>query len=642
MLRIQSGMALALCAFFVYACNAGSNSACSDENPCKQGHSCNQDGICEEASPLQIETNMLPVGYLGIEYEGTMLASGGIKDYRWAIEYGPDWLVIEPASGRLSGIPTAPTSGTHVSISVTDDSYGDGQSLTKNFELVVDECYLGQLRACYLAELDHCYLGEQLCNEGKWQACDTINLSTSFDHCGTNCTACDPATANSCNGTCRCGTTQQCSAGSQCCDNACIDLTTPNLDHCGVCGVDCSESVLNVSAPVCENHGGVIECDYEYCSPGFHDCNSERSDGCEAPGGLNRCADCDNDCATDVVNASGVECLLGANQQYACGYASCADGWGDCDNDPTNGCEVDMRLDSRCGDCTTNCIEQDNDQICLFDQDQQLFRCGCQNDGHCAYNSQCCDDLCRNLHDNMYCGTCDNDCTQLAEHTHCLFGSQGTCGCINNGDCNTNRICCDNVCIDIDDENCGYCGYLCEDTNAGPHCNIELQRCYCADDGECNDHFGSAQVCDEHGGMDVDGCNCFGVDYCPDGPESQCCPAEVDGACVNLLTDPANCGRCGVECDDLANCVDGACECRLITPLAFCPLNSPARDCNADPGQHGMCVCLAFADGSGACVDGRLCCSGDMGGSGGPNNTADSGCCENPCGENVAGECVFE
>ncbi len=39
------------------------------------------------------------------------------------------------------------------------------------------------------------------------------------------------------------------------------------------------------------------------------------------------------------------------------------------------------------------------------------------------------------------------------------------------------------------------------------------------------------------------------------------CDLECSGVCVEQSTDPANCGGCGITCDDGTTCVDGLCEC---------------------------------------------------------------------------------
>ncbi len=94
------------------------------------------------------------------------------------------------------------------------------------------------------------------------------------------------------------------------------------------------------------------------------------------------------------------------------------------------------------------------------------------------------------------------------------------------GGCPWGRICCDGVCIPVEEDpmNCGACGRVCKD---GEQC--------------------------------INGwCLCGGVTSCYEGVE-KCC----DGICVNILYDFTNCGDCGVQCEDDTGpeCLEGHCVC---------------------------------------------------------------------------------
>jgi len=86
---------------------------------------------------------------------------------------------------------------------------------------------------------------------------------------------------------------------------------------------------------------------------------------------------------------------------------------------------------------------------------------------------------------------------------------------------------------------------------------------------------------------------------CPDPGETRC-----GDACVDLQTDPANCGTCGTACGDGEVCSGGECgpePCRSGETRCA----DVCVDTTADPSNCGACgnVC-----GTGACVDGACAC----------------------------------
>ena len=75
----------------------------------------------------------------------------------------------------------------------------------------------------------------------------------------------------------------------------------------------------------------------------------EAGDGCETPlDTLTDCGGCGVACAVAGGTAS---CASGV-----CEVAMCYRFAGDCNMDPTDGCETDLRADDMaCGDCATSC-----------------------------------------------------------------------------------------------------------------------------------------------------------------------------------------------------------------------------------------------------------------------------------------------
>lgn len=80
---------------------------------------------------------------------------------------------------------------------------------------------------------------------------------------------------------------------------------------------------------------------------------------------------------------------------------------------------------------------------------------------------------------------------------------------------------------------------------------------------------------------------------------------SCSGACVQLATDGANCGACGVACTDGRVCSAGHCTLSCAAPLATCGEGAAARcaDLRSDPTSCGRC--------GHACADGQLCAGGE-------------------------------
>lgn len=88
-------------------------------------------------------------------------------------------------------------------------------------------------------------------------------------------------------------------------------------------------------------------------------------------------------------------------------------------------------------------------------------------------------------------------------------------------------------------------------------------------------------------GAFTDECGIFMVHKCVDG-ECQCppgisvCPEASPGVCVDLQSDPENCGACGNACGGGTSCGSGTC-------VAFAPCGPPGMgvpsDCDGDPAN---------------------------------------------------------
>ncbi|HEY1087421.1 MAG TPA: kelch repeat-containing protein, partial [Archangium sp.] len=138
-----------------------------------------------------------------------------------------------------------------------------------------------------------------------------------------------------------CKTTDDCAKGRTCCEGLCKDLENDSK-NCGGCGSICD-------TPNAVNTCRVGRCQFQ-CQTGWGNCNDDRGDGCELDltgDGVN-CGRCGRVCMS--TNAASA-CADGL-----CALGACSTGFGNCDTDSTNGCEVDTTTDSaHCGACGNRC-----------------------------------------------------------------------------------------------------------------------------------------------------------------------------------------------------------------------------------------------------------------------------------------------
>jgi len=177
------------------------------------------------------------------------------------------------------------------------------------------------------------------CDADATNGCETsLADAATCGTCGISCA--DPTPV--CDGSAGSGfmCVETCAAPSMICGTACTDVITDPL-NCGGCGTTCP-AAANAS-PGCVGSACDITCD-----PGFGDCNTDVSDGCE--GDLTTVTDCGM-CGAGCTptNATGV-CVAGV-----CEVATCDMDWLDCDMDPMTGCETDRSGMANCGACGAVC-----------------------------------------------------------------------------------------------------------------------------------------------------------------------------------------------------------------------------------------------------------------------------------------------
>lgn len=145
-----------------------------------------------------------------------------------------------------------------------------------------------------------------------------------------------------------------CRAGTKACGDVCVS-TADTTYGCGA--VSCARCAPAHGTPDCT--GGA--CAIGACAAGFADCNADPTDGCETDLTLpTSCGACGVACP--VVLGSGIACVAGA-----CA-AQCLPGTADCNGDPSDGCEKNLRKDkANCGQCGRICLIGSCDEgICRF------------------------------------------------------------------------------------------------------------------------------------------------------------------------------------------------------------------------------------------------------------------------------------
>jgi len=288
------------------------------------------------------------------------------------------------------------------------------------------------------------------------------------------------------------------------------------------------------------------------CATGRDDCDGDATNGCEAD--LTSVTHC---------GACGVACTAGANAASSCQRGrcvqQCAEGFGDCDNNPDNGCETDVRVSpSHCGRCGVACTASGATPTC---------RAGVCGVSMCAAGRGDCDGVegngCETVlaEDVRHCGACGRMCAVGNGTPSCNAGVCGIAGCMmgfNNCDGDPSNGCESETRSSI--VHCGTCGNACPAVpNGSPQCM---------------------------GGTCGRTCN-TGFDDCDGAPTNGC---ETD-----TRTSTAHCGACARACPSPANgtttCVAGACAPRCNTGFVLDGMSCVA--CGAAgqrPCTGGMCA----------------------------------------------------
>lgn len=389
-----------------------------------------------------------------------------------------------------------------------------------------------------------------------------------------------------------CENSDTCPADWTCCGGSCVN---PKLDpqHCSACNRNCA--VANANATCLEG-----TCAMTGCTEWHGNCNDKASDGCEVDlsAHFSYCGSCTNSCRGAQVCRNG-----------SCSSPECSDGFFDCNANSVDGCETNTNSDkSNCGACHATCSTYHATPTCTA----RVCSVACDpNWGDCDKNANngCEVDL---TTDETNCGICDQSCANDHGSTECLAGKcVPTCGS-GFGDCDGKPANgCDTALLS-DRNNCGKCGSVCALQHATASCTAGQCAVGSCDNGwgDCNGKAEDGcetplltdeancgkcgEVCSSINGTSTCSAGDCVITTCADGYDD--CDEKPENGCeVNLLKSVLNCGTCGKTCTSTTGtptCASATCGVSSCTaPYGNCETGSSSCSTNtsSDPLNCGGC-----------------------------------------------------
>jgi hypothetical protein len=280
--------------------------------------------------------------------------------------------------------------------------------------------YLNMTSACVNGTCEPTCVKELAGNGRAWNFADCNKVLE--DGCEIN-TSTDPNNCGGCGNKCadgvacidgKCG----CEPGYMFCGGECVDVRS-NDDHCGACNNACQTppgadpEPPNMYYGCANSQCGQLKC-WDFWGDTWANCDGDLKNGCEVYVGMggypldpDNCGKCGKKCTADQICAVPLgdaypSCTCENPQHTRCGgldtygYVACHDllndpencgtcfnkcasyaantngacrkgvceiecspGWGDCDDDPNNGCETNLKVsDGHCGACGNRCDTQ--------------------------------------------------------------------------------------------------------------------------------------------------------------------------------------------------------------------------------------------------------------------------------------------
>ncbi|MFO0560499.1 MAG: hypothetical protein U0269_20965 [Polyangiales bacterium] len=522
-----------------------------------------------------------------------------------------------------------PADGCEVRLNTLENCGGCGTICTARMNATAD-CSTGTCTP-------RCFPNYDDCDSDLSNGCEPLNTTANCMRCGNVCSGSTPVcdAANGC--VSGCGSLSNCSG-------SCVN-TANSPEHCGRCGNACPMPAN--AAPTC----AAGTCGFT-CNIGFENCDGMAGNGCEANirTATAHCGRCGNACPTPA-NATPL-CNAGV-----CSFR-CNTGFGDCDGNAANGCETNLNSSTtHCGMCGRTCAGAANAAAtcsagtCGFTCNTGFGDCNANASDGCEVDTRT---------SVSHCGTCMNACPSV-------MGAAPTCAASTCGfACSAGRANCDmmagNGCeADTNTSlmHCGGCGMPCSRSNATASCSAGMCSL-----GMCNAGFGN---CD---GMDANGCEqrtntlthcgACGTACARAGATATCstgtcaiamcnaglgnCDGMDANGCETTTNTLTHCGACGMACarnNATATCSTGTCAIAMCSAgFGNCDgMDANGCETNTNSSNTHCGGCMMACPTNSACSTGACVCGAgysECGGSAGHP----AACCDDATEICSAGACV--